>query len=120
MSTILVVDDSAFMRSTIRKMLEKNNFNVVGEAENGRIGVAKYKELMPDVVTLDVIMSEMDGIAALKEIMAHNPQAMVMMVSSMGQLPYVKEAITLGAKGFIVKPFSEKQIIDDVSRLLNK
>ena len=108
------------MRSTIRKMLEKNSYDVVGEAENGRIGVEKYKELMPDVVTLDVIMPEMEGILALKEIITHNPQALVMMVSSMGQLPYVKEAITLGAKGFIVKPFSEKQTIDDLARLLNK
>ena len=99
-------------------MLEKNNFNVVGEAENGRVGVAKYKELNPDVTTMDVIMSDMDGIAALKEIIEYDPQALVMMVSSMGQLPYVKEAITIGAKGFIVKPFSEKQIIDDVTRLL--
>lgn len=118
MGTILVVDDSAFMRATIRRILESNGFTVVGEAENGRVAVEKYKELMPDLVTLDVIMGEMDGLNALNLIMAHNPDALVMMISSMGQMPYVREAINVGAKGFIVKPFNEKQIVDDITRLL--
>lgn len=107
----MIVDDGAFMRVLIRGMLEKNGYAVVGEAENGRVAVQKYGELRPDVVTMDITMPEMNGIEALKEIIAIDPGANVVMVSAMGQDEFVKEAIDSGAKSFVVKPFDESGLI---------
>ncbi|MFZ5944955.1 MAG: response regulator [Bacillota bacterium] len=117
MTKVLIVDDAAFMRMTLRKIFEKNGFEVVGEAENGAKGVEKYKELQPDVVTLDITMPEKDGIAALKEINAYQPKAKVIMVSAMGQESMVKEALINGAKTFIVKPFKEDYVIETVTKI---
>lgn len=111
MRKVLIIDDAAFMRLSLKTILEKNGFEVAGEAENGRIGVRKYKELNPDVVTLDITMPEMDGLAALKEIMNGDSNAKVIIVSAMGQENYVREAIMCGAKSFIVKPFTEEHVI---------
>src|SRR5690625_7886327 len=83
--TVLIVDDAAFMRMMIKDILNKNDFEVVGEAENGVQAVEQYKELQPDLVTMDITMPEMDGIAALKEIKQMNPSAIVIMCSAMGQ-----------------------------------
>jgi len=113
---VLVVDDAAFMRVSIKNMLTKNGFEVVGEAENGKIAVAKYQELMPDVVTLDITMPELDGLDALKEIMKINPKAVVIMVSAMGQESMVRDAVMSGAKGFIVKPFKEDAIVAAIKK----
>ena len=111
MKKVLVVDDAAFMRASIKNTLEKNGYAVVGEAENGAVGVRKFKELNPDIVTLDITMPEMDGINALKEIRKVNSNANIIMISAMGQEGLVKEAIISGAKGFVVKPFQEETII---------
>lgn len=108
---VLVVDDGAFMRLLIKQMLVKRGYEIVGEAENGKEAVEKYEELRPDLVTLDITMPVMDGIMALKEIMALNSNAKVVMVSAMGQEVYVKEAIRCGAKSFVVKPFDEGTLI---------
>lgn len=113
---VLIVDDAAFMRMMIKTMLVKNGFEVVGEAENGNIGVKKYKELRPDIVTMDVTMPEMDGLEALKEIRALDKNANIIMVSAMGQESMVKEAVISGAKGFIVKPFKEDAIVGILSK----
>ena len=112
MKTVLVVDDSAVMRHMVKRTLVENGFKVIGEASNGRIGVKKYKELMPDIVSMDVTMDEMGGIEALSKIMGINPDAKVVMVSSIGQEMVVKDAHMLGAKGFILKPFDEKTMIE--------
>jgi len=116
MKSVLIVDDAAFMRFTLKMMLENNGFNVVGEAENGAVGVKKYKELSPDIVTMDITMPVMDGLQALKEVKKINPEAKVIMVSAMGQENMVKDAVISGAKGFVVKPFKE----DVVVKALNK
>ena len=113
---VLVVDDAAFMRVSIKNMLTKNGFEVVGEAENGKVAVAKYQELTPDVVTLDITMPELDGLEALKEIMKINPKAVVIMVSAMGQESMVRDAVMSGAKGFIVKPFKEDAIVAAIKK----
>jgi two-component system chemotaxis response regulator CheY len=105
MKTVLIVDDAAFMRVTIKNMLEKNGYSVIGEAENGKVAVVKFNELKPDIVTLDITMPEMDGLAALKAIMQINGDAKIVMMTAMGQQGMVKEAVMSGAKGFIVKPF---------------
>jgi len=108
---VLIVDDSSFMRRMMKSIVIGNGYNVIGEAENGQLAVEKYKELMPDLVTMDVTMKVMSGLEALGEILAFDPNAKVVMVSSMSQEIIVREAIALGAKGFIVKPFDDKQII---------
>jgi len=103
---VLIVDDAAFMRMMIKDILEKNGYNVVGEAENGSVAVEKYKELTPDLVTMDITMPEKDGIQALKEIKEIDPSATIIMCSAMGQQAMVIDAIQAGAKDFIVKTFS--------------
>ena len=117
MARVLIVDDAAFMRISIKNMLTKNGYEVVGEAENGVIGVDLYKELNPDIVTMDITMPEMSGLDALKEIMKSDPKAKVVMVSAMGQEAMVRDAIVSGAKGFIVKPFKEEGIIAALKKL---
>ena len=117
MSKVLIVDDAAFMRISIKNMLTKNGYEVIGEAENGAIGVEMYKELKPDIVTMDITMPEMSGLDALKEIQKSDPNAKVVMVSAMGQEAMVREAIVSGAKGFIVKPFKEEGIIAAMKKL---
>ncbi|NCC68555.1 MAG: response regulator [Clostridia bacterium] len=117
MSKIMVVDDAAFMRITIKNMLKKSAHVVIGEAENGKVAIERYRDLKPDIVTMDITMLEMDGLTALKEILRVNPAANVIMVSAMGQETMVREAIVSGAKGFIVKPFKEEGIISAIDRL---
>lgn len=118
MKKVLIVDDAAFMRMALRSMLEKNGFEVIGEAENGAVGVRRYKECHPDLVTMDITMPEMNGIEALKEIKAHDPNAKAVMVSALGQESYIKEAIMLGAQYFIVKPFKEDHVIEILNKIL--
>jgi len=111
MSKVLVVDDAIFMRQALKLILERNGFTVVGEAENGRIAIQKYKELTPDLVTMDITMPEVDGIEAVKAIKAINPGSRIVMISALGQESHIREAIMVGASGFIVKPFKEENIV---------
>ncbi len=120
MAKVLIVDDAAFMRMSIRLILERNGFEVVAEAENGQEAVHKYKELKPDLVTMDITMPVMSGLEALKEIRSFDPRAKVLMVSAMGQEPMVKEAIVSGAVNFIVKPFNEEYIVKTLNKIINK
>ncbi len=117
MKTVLIVDDAAFMRVTIKNMLEKNGYSVIGEAENGKVAVVKFNELKPDIVTVDITMPEMDGLTALKAIMQINGDAKIVMMTAMGQQGMVKEAVMSGAKGFIVKPFKEETVIAALAKL---
>jgi len=117
MKTVLVVDDSSLMRRLIKNIIIKNGYQVVGEAVNGKLGVEKYMELRPDIVTLDMVMDEMNGLEALKLIIEENPKANVIMVSSMGQDIIIREAILSGAKNFLLKPFDEKQVLDAFNKL---
>src|SRR5690606_34951981 len=115
---ILVVDDAAFMRMMIKDILVKNGFDVVGEAVDGVQAVEKYNELKPDLVTMDITMPEKDGIAALKEIKAIDPNAKIIMCSAMGQQAMVIDAIQGGAKDFIVKPFQADRVIEAIKKAL--
>ncbi len=115
---VLIVDDAAFMRMMIKDILSKNGYIVVGEAENGRVAIDKYMELRPDLVTMDITMPEMDGIAAVKEIKAADPAARIIMCSAMGQQAMVIDAIQAGAKDFIVKPFQPERVIEAVAKAL--
>lgn len=117
MKRVLIVDDAAFMRITLKTILEKNGFQVVDEAENGSIAVRKYKELHPDIVTMDITMPVKDGIQALKEIRQFDSNSKIFMITALGQEYYVREAVMLGAKGFVVKPFKEEYVIETLSKL---
>lgn len=118
-NTILIVDDAAFMRMMIKDILSKNGFEVVGEANDGIQAIEKYKELNPDLVTMDITMPEMDGITALKEIRNYDPNAKVIMCSAMGQQAMVIDAIQAGAKDFIVKPFQADRVVEAISKTLS-
>jgi two-component system chemotaxis response regulator CheY len=117
MKKVLIVDDAAFMRVSIKNMLTKNGYEVIGEAENGKVAIQKYQELSPDIVTMDITMPEMDGLQSLKKILEIDPSANVIMVSAMGQESMVREAVQSGAKGFIVKPFKEDIILSALGNL---
>jgi len=110
MKRVLITDDAAFMRLALRTMLEKNGFEIVGEAENGEVAVEKYKIIKPDIITLDITMPIMDGIEALKQIKAFDKDAKVMMISAMGQESIVRQSIIAGAMGFLIKPFNEEGV----------
>ena len=112
MKTVVIVDDTRFMRHMLREILEQYKFEVVGEAQNGIEAVEMYDELKPDIITLDITMPEMDGLAALKVIMENHPDAKAVMVSAVGSKANIMEAIKAGAKNFIVKPFNEKKVMD--------
>lgn len=119
MKKILIVDDASFMRLSLRTMLEKNGYQVVGEAENGNEAIKLYAELKPDIVTMDITMPELDGIQALKAIMQFDRTAKVVIISAMGQETKVREAVICGAKTFIVKPFKEEQLIQTLDKIAN-
>jgi two-component system, chemotaxis family, chemotaxis protein CheY len=115
---VLIVDDAAFMRMMIKEILTKNGYAVVGEASDGAQAVDKYKELSPDLVTMDITMPEMDGITALREIKKIDASAKVIMCSAMGQQAMVIDAIQAGAKDFVVKPFQADRVIEAIKKTL--
>jgi two-component system chemotaxis response regulator CheY len=115
---ILIVDDAAFMRMMIRDILSKNGFEVCGEAHDGAQAIEKFKELKPDLITMDITMPEMDGIQALKEIKKLEPNVKIIMCSAMGQQAMVIDAIQAGAKDFIVKPFQADRVVEAIKKTL--
>jgi two-component system chemotaxis response regulator CheY len=118
MARILVVDDAAFMRKMVTDALTKGGHEVIGEAGNGTEAVEQYQSLKPDLTTLDITMPEKDGLTALKDIMAIDPSAKVIMCSALGQESKVLESIKLGAKDFVVKPFQADRVLDAVGNAL--
>ncbi|MCF8568056.1 response regulator [Alicyclobacillus tolerans] len=114
---VLVVDDAAFMRMMLKDILTKAGHTVVGEGGNGNEAVEKFKELHPDLVTLDITMPDKDGVEALKEIMAVDPNAKVIMCSAMGQQAMVVDAIQSGAKDFVVKPFQADRVLQSINKI---
>lgn len=115
---VLVADDAAIMRSMIKTILTENGFEVVGEAADGVEAVELFKQHRPDVMTMDIVMPKMDGINAVKSIIAEFPKAKIMMCSSLGQQAMVVDAIRAGAKSFITKPFEPPKLLDAVKRLV--
>ena len=115
---ILIVDDAAFMRMMIKDILTKNGYDVVGEAENGARAIEKYKELVPDLIIMDITMPEVDGIQAVKEIKKLNAECKIIMCSAMGQQAMVIESIQAGARDFIVKPFQAERVIEAVKKVI--
>jgi two-component system, chemotaxis family, chemotaxis protein CheY len=118
MARVLIVDDAAFMRKLLTDALTNGGHEVVGEAGNGIEAVARWQELRPELTTLDITMPEKDGLAALAEIMAIDPSAKIIMCSALGQEGKVLEAVKLGAKDFVVKPFQPPRVLEAVEKAL--
>lgn len=117
--TILLVDDSAFMRLTLKNMLTRNGFTVVGEAENGQEAIEKYKELKPNFVLMDILMPIEDGLGAVREIIKIDPQSKIVMVSAIGQETVIQEAIQLGAKAYLIKPATPEKLVSTINSILS-
>lgn len=116
---ILIADDSASMRSILKDLLLRNGFDVAGEAENGKEVLALYEKIKPDVVTLDIMMPEMNGIQILKEIKERYPESRVVMSASMGQQELVVEAIRAGADDFFIKPVQTERVAEAIEKALH-
>ena len=115
---VLVCDDALFMRTLVGDILRQAGFDVCGQAETGAQAVAQYKALKPDLVTMDIVMPDMGGIDAVKQITSFDPSAKVVMCSAMGQQALVNEALQAGASDFVVKPFQPNRVIEAVQRVL--
>ena len=118
MARVLVVDDAVFMRKMVRDALTRGGHEVVGEGANGHEAVARYQELQPELTTLDITMPEKDGLTALKEIVAIDPEARVIICSALGQESKVLDAVKAGAREFVVKPFQPERILDAAAKAL--
>jgi two-component system chemotaxis response regulator CheY len=115
---ILIVDDATIMRLMLKHLFENNEFEVVGEAANGNEAVEIYAQHKPDLVTMDITMPDMDGITAVKKILAIDPNAKIIMCSAMGQVDKVKAAVMAGAKSFLVKPLQPERVLATVKQVL--
>ena len=118
--TVLICDDAMFMRAVIAKALTGAGFTVAGEAQTGAEAVTMYQELRPDLVTMDVVMPEVGGIDAVRQIVAADPHACVLVCSAMGQQSQVDQALAAGASGFLVKPFDARQLVAAAAEALLK
>jgi len=116
---ILVVDDLAFIKLLLKDLLEKAGFRVVGEASDGEEALRQYQDKRPDVVLMDITMPKMDGLTTLRKILQIDPQANVIMCSALGQQKLIVQAIQLGAKDFIVKPFRPERVVSAIKKALN-
>ncbi len=118
MSRILIVDDASFMRGSLKYIVENAGHEVVGMAKDGAEAVELYRDLKPDLVTLDVLMTGMEGLSALGTIMEGDPEGKVIMVTAVGQEEKQEEARNLGASGYIRKPFKQIDIVDEIKRVM--
>jgi two-component system chemotaxis response regulator CheY len=117
--TVLICDDALFMRSMLSDILKGVDFEVVGEAQTGVEAVEKYRQLRPDLVTMDIVMPDMGGIDAVRAIIKEDANARILMCSAMGQQALVIEAIQAGARDFVVKPFQPSRVLEAVQRVMS-
>ncbi len=115
---VLIVDDALFMRTMLRNIFVESGFEVVGEAANGNEAIERYRELRPDLTTMDIVMPERNGIDALRQIMAEDGRARVVMCSALGQESLIIEALEAGARDFIVKPFKPAKVVEVAQKVL--
>lgn len=115
---ILIVDDALFMRRMLKDILSEAGYEVVGEAEDGEDAFYKYKEVLPDLVTMDITMPNTNGIEGAKKIISEFPEANILMCSAMGQQNMVVDSVVSGAKGFIVKPFNRENVIAAIQKII--
>ncbi|MEE4254061.1 MAG: response regulator [Desulfuromusa sp.] len=114
---VLIVDDALFMRTMLRDIFASTDWQIVAEAENGKQAIEEYKIHRPDLVTMDIVMPEMGGIDALKQILSDDPDASIVVCSALGQKNLILDAVNAGAKDFIVKPFQRTQVLEVVERV---
>lgn len=118
-TTFVITDDAIFMRTLLRRIIEQTEeYEVLGEASNGREAIEAAKKYQPDILTLDITMPELDGIQAVPEILKASPRTKIIMVSAMGQQNMVIEAIKQGAKDFVVKPFDKSRVYQSIRNVL--
>lgn len=118
--TFLIIDDSVFMRATLKKFLTEAEFTVVGESGNAMQGVDMAKELQPDIIILDILLPEIDGIDAIDKLLEVSPDSRLIMCSAIGQHSKVVESIKRGAKDFIVKPFEKTRLLQAIYNVMNR
>ena len=116
---VMIVDDALFMRNMLRNIFSEAGFEVIGEAQNGSEAVEKYTQLRPELVTMDIVMPEKSGIEALKEIVAIDGSARIIICSALGQESLIMEALEAGARDFIVKPFKPEKVIEVAQKVLS-
>ena len=115
--TVLVVDDSMYMRTLIKDALVEAGFDVIGEAENGESAIDKAMELNPDLITLDNILPDMIGTDILKVVkQEENLTSKVIMISAVGQESVIQEGMNIGAESYIVKPFTSEQLVEEATK----
>ncbi|MCR3758975.1 response regulator [Clostridium felsineum] len=117
--TVFIIDDSALARRTIKNLLENDGFDVVGETDGGANAINQYKELKPNIVTIDIAMSKMDGFRALEDILDYNPEAKVVVITGKAKEEVVKKTVGIGAKYFIAKPFEGNELVEIVEKVFN-
>ena len=120
MAKMLIVDDASFMRSSLKYIVENGGHTVIGMAKDGQEALELYRKFRPDVVTLDILMTGMDGFSALKAIMKEDPKAKVIMVTAVGNEDRQEEARKIGASGYIRKPFKQTDIVEEISKVLGQ
>lgn len=120
MKSALVVDDSAFMRKVLRGMLEKHGYVVVGEAPDGRQALSEYQRLRPTFVTMDINMPDVTGTEAVRDILSFDTDAVIVMVTSIGTKDKVMEVLEAGARSYILKPFTEENLVGVLSQVLTE
>lgn len=118
MATVLIADDSMFMRKRLSDILTGDGHQVIAEAENGEEAIQMYRQLMPELVMLDITMPERNGMGALNHIMTLEPEARVIMCSALGEETVVQECLDTGAKAFVIKPFDPPEVLDAVNKAL--
>ncbi len=115
---VLLVDDTSFMRRMLRDILVRTGFEVSAEASNGRQAIEAYRQVCPDLVIMDITMPEMDGVAAVREIVGADPAAHIIMCSALGQQELIVEALEAGARDFVVKPFVPEKVLEAVHKVM--
>lgn len=117
---VLIVDDTVFMRSMLRNIFSEAGWEVVAEATNGRQAVSEYEHHHPDLVLMDLVMPELGGLEALKNIIFKDSRARVVVCSALGQKNLIMEALNAGAKDYVVKPFDKEFILTVADRAVNE
>ena len=118
MAKVLICDDSAFMRMMLRKILQDNGHEIIAEGSDGEEAIKLYRELQPEITTMDITMTKMDGIEAVRHICAEDPQALIVMVTAIGQRAVINDALEAGASDFILKPFEPLQVQATINKVL--